>query len=128
MLEIKSNAKHVRKQLENETRALVKAMQKSMQKWGNATIRYAKKDKGYKRQSGNLDTSQKAKVDGLTVTISIDPDIVMAPRTVKGKTVTPKINYGIIQHNKYPWLYNAVDDKEDELEKQLLDDIGRILG
>lgn len=124
MLVIKSNAKQVRKQLEKEAKDLIKAMQKSMQKWGNATIRYGKKKKPYKRRSGNLDRSQKAKVKGLELRIEIDPSLV----------TNDGFNYGIAQHDgtKHikgdPWLDNAVDDKIDLLEKQLLDDIGRILG
>ena len=142
-MELKTNAGEVAKILEQNSKDLVKAIQKTLQKWGNATIRYGKKNKKYQRRSGNLDRAQKAKVSGLDLLITIDASQV----TNNG------FNYGLIQHDgskdparphpvkigkKWvtvskgvkgdPWLENAVDDKKDELEKLILEDIDRILG
>ena len=123
MLEIKTNAKRVREQLEKDAKEMVKGVKRTMQKWGNDTIRYGKKKKVYKRKSGNLDRAQKAKVNGLTLNITIDASEV----TNKG------VNYGLVQHegSKYiqpdPWLFNAVDDGIGKLENELADVIEKAL-
>jgi len=121
---MRTNAGEVSKQLLNDSKKLEKEMQKTLQKWGNSTIKKANRNRKWKRKSGNLDRAQKADVDGLNLRIWIDPDLV----TNKG------YNYGLIQHEGSkrlegdPWLDRAVEAEKDKLEKMLLDDIEKVLG
>jgi len=120
---IKSNGNQVKAQLEKDAKSLVKGMQKVLQLWGNKTIREGKKQKPYKRRSGNLDRAQKAKVQGLGVVISIDEHLV----TKDG------FNYGAAQHDgtKYikgePWLEDAVDARLNTLVSEIADMAGEVL-
>ena len=76
MAQVESNADQVARELHQNARDLVKGLQKGLQKWGNATVEKAKRRKLYTSRSHNLDKSQKADLDGLTLRIWIDPSLV----------------------------------------------------
>ena len=110
---ITTDADKLVKKLEGNAKTLVKKIQNALQEWGNSTVISAKRNKPYKRRSGNLDKSQKAEVKGLAVKISIDPYLV----TNKG------YNYGAGLHDKDQWLLDEVNNRKEEIAKE----IGKII-
>jgi hypothetical protein len=95
------------------TLQLLKEIQADLQQHGNAVARRAQQNHPtWKRQSGNLDRSHTADVEGLNLHVYLDPSAGIEDEK-------SGYNYGIAQHSGTirgiagdPWLFRAQEEQD----------------